>query len=101
MSAEQPFGPTGNSSRETEASAKWWGQSLTIWGALVTGLSTVAPAVLNALGLDLSVELAQRLSQDVVTLAQALGGLLGTVMTIAGRLRASTRIQRRPVALRI
>lgn len=101
MSAEQPFGSTGNSSRDGEASAKWWGQSLTIWGALVTGLSTVAPAVLNALGLDLSVELAQRLSQDVVTLAQALGGLLGTVMTIAGRLRASTRIQRRPVALRI
>jgi uncharacterized protein (TIGR02594 family) len=80
---------------------KWWGQSLTIWGALVTGLSTVAPAVISALGFDLSVELAQRLSQDVVASAQALGGLVGTIMTIAGRLRASTRIERRAMALRI
>lgn len=101
MSSEQPFGMNSNSPRSSEPSAKWWGQSLTIWGALVTGLTTVAPAILNALGLDLPVELAQRLSQDVVTLAQALGGLIGTIMTIAGRLRASTRIQRRPVALKI
>ena len=80
---------------------KWWGGSLTIWGALLTALTTVAPALFAALGIDLPIDLVQRLGSDIVTLVQAIGGLVSTVLTIVGRLRASTAIVRRPVTLRL
>ena len=80
---------------------KWWGGSLTIWGALLTAVTTVAPALFAAFGIDLSADLIQRLGSDVVTLVQAVGGLVGTILTIVGRLRASTLIERRPLTLRI
>lgn len=79
--------------------AKWWGNSLTIWGALLTAATTVAPAVFSAFGLDVPLDLVQRLGADAVAVVQAIGGLVGTVMTIAGRTRASTRLERRTVAL--
>lgn len=80
---------------------KWWGESLTIWGAILTGLTTVAPAILAAVGVDLPADLAQRLGRDVVAVVQALGGLAGTLMTIAGRARASAPIVRRPVTMKL
>ena len=83
------------------AATKWWGGSLTIWGALLTAVTTVAPALFAALGIDLPIDLIQRLGSDVVTLVQAIGGLVGTILTIVGRLRASTFIARRPLTLRI
>lgn len=80
---------------------KWWGESLTIWGAILTGLTTVAPAILAAVGVDLPADLAQRLGRDVVAVVQAVGGLAGTLMTIAGRARASAPIVRRPVTMKL
>lgn len=80
---------------------KWWGQSLTIWGALLTAATTVAPAVFAAFGLDVSADLAARLGQDAVAVAQAMAGLAGTVMTIAGRARAATPLQRRAISLHV
>src|SRR5512134_2588709 len=32
---------------------KWWGQSLTIWGAVITALSTLAPALGPVIGVDI------------------------------------------------
>ena len=80
---------------------KWWGESMTIWGALLTGITTVAPAVFAAFGIEVPVELLQKLGGQSVTAAQALIGLAGTVMTIAGRLRATTALQRRVVKLHL
>jgi uncharacterized protein (TIGR02594 family) len=80
---------------------KWWGHSMTIWGALLTALSTVLPLLGPALGLELTIDLVQRLGQDVVLVIQALGGLIGTVMTIMGRVRATAPIERRPVRLKV
>lgn len=74
---------------------KWWGSSLTIWGALVTAVSTVAPAVLSAFGLDVPRALIEQLGADITLAAQAIGGLVGTIMTIAGRARASAPLARR------
>ncbi len=81
--------------------AKWWGNSLTVWGALLTAATTVAPAVFAAFGLDVPIDLVQRLGVDAVAVVQAIGGLAGTVMTIAGRARASTRLERRAIALHL
>jgi hypothetical protein len=86
---------------ETAPDSKWWGQSMTIWGALLTAMSTVLPLLGPILGLDLTPELIQRLGQDVVLLFQALGGVIGTVLTILGRMRATTLLERRPVRLKL
>jgi hypothetical protein len=37
--------------------AKWWGHSITIWGAIITGLSTVLPALGPVLGIDITGDL--------------------------------------------
>ena len=94
---DHSFGKPAGSATPT----KWWGGSLTIWGTLLTAVTTVAPAIFAALGIDLPIDLVQRLGSDIVTLIQAIGGLVGTVLTIIGRLRASTAIVRRPVTLRL
>jgi hypothetical protein len=74
---------------------KWWGRSLTIWGAIVTALSTVLPLLGPAFGFSITPELVQQLGDNVVVLAQALGGVAGTVMAIWGRIRATAPIARR------
>ncbi len=81
--------------------AKWWGESLTIWGALLTAVSTVAPAVFAAFGIDMPVELLRTFGRDVAAVFQAVGGLVGTVMTIFGRIRAKQPIERRAVQVRL
>lgn len=80
---------------------KWWGQSMTIWGALLTAVSTVAPAILATLGIDLPADLLRKLGTDVVTAIQAIAGLVGTVMTIAGRIRARTALEMRQMSIRM
>ena len=83
------------------APGKWWGSSVTIWGAVVTALSTVLPAVGPLIGLNIPAELAQQLGDQVVVLAQAVGGLAGTILTIYGRARATTTLERRQVTLTV
>lgn len=78
---------------------KWWGHSLTIWGTLITALSTVVPILAPALGLDITPDLIRQLGDSVLLLVQALGGLVGTVMAIWGRIRASGPIERRQFTL--
>jgi hypothetical protein len=79
--------------------AKWWATSMTIWGAVVTALSTVVPVVGPLVGVDIPPELIQQLGDQTVLLAQAAGGVAGTILTIYGRLRATTALERRQVTL--
>jgi uncharacterized protein (TIGR02594 family) len=76
---------------------KWWGQSLTVWGALITALSTVLPALGPLIGLDITAEMVRQLGQQAVAVVQAVGGLVGTLMTLYGRARASAPLERREV----
>ena len=78
---------------------KWWGHSLTIWGTIITTLSTVLPIVGPALGINLPPELIRQLGDGIVTLAQATGGVAGTALTIWGRVRATAPIERRQFTL--
>ena len=82
-----------------QPATKWWGQSLTIWGALVTGLSTVLPVVGPLFGLDVTGDLVRELGNQSVAVVQAVGGLAGTILTIYGRTRATTRLERRDLRL--
>jgi lysozyme family protein len=79
--------------RNLDHPTKWWGQSLTIWGALITGMSTVLPLIGPLVGLDVTSDLVHQLGDQVVAVVQAVGGLAGTVLTIYGRTRATTRIE--------
>jgi hypothetical protein len=79
--------------------AKWWASSMTIWGAVVTALSTVLPVIGPVLGLNIPPELIHQLGDQVVVLAQAVGGVAGTILTIYGRARATTALERRQVTL--
>lgn len=80
---------------------KWWGSSMTIWGAVTTGLAAVLPVLGPLLGLDLTADLITALGQQTVAAVQALVALAGTLMTIAGRARASQAIERRAFNVRL
>ena len=84
-----------------DSQPKWWGQSMTIWGAITTTLTTVLPIIGPLLGLNITAEMVQQLGGQFVQLVQVLGGLIGTFLTIYGRVRASQPLERRPVSLRI
>lgn len=71
---------------------KWWGHSITIWGTIVTILSTVVPALAPVTGVDVSGDLVQNAGEQVVDAVQTIGALIGTLMTIYGRMRATKPI---------
>jgi lysozyme family protein len=84
--------PDMTATSSTQANGKWWGHSITIWGTIVTILSTVVPALAPVTGIDISGDLVQNAGQQVVGAIQAVGTLVGTIMTIFGRVRATQPI---------
>ena len=80
---------------------KWWAQSLTVWGTLITALSTVLPIIGPFIGLNVSGTLIANFGDQVTHILQALGGLLGTLMAIVGRFRASAPLQQTVLTLKI
>jgi uncharacterized protein (TIGR02594 family) len=94
-SPPRPQGDTDMTQAPSDATgAKWWGHSITIWGTLVTILSTVVPALAPVTGVDVSGDLVENAGTQVVDAVQAVGALIGTLMTIYGRVRAT-----RPIAI--
>lgn len=94
-----PANDTPRSDQQPEE--KWWGESLTIWGSIITGLSTVLPVIGPLFGLNLTSELVVLLGEDLVRVGQAIGGLMGTLMVIQGRIRATTRLTTRQLTVRL
>lgn len=84
-----------------EQDAKWWGESMTIWGALLTALTTVLPVLGPLIGIDVTGDMVRQIGDQAVKAIQAIGGLMGTILTIYGRTRANTRIERKDVSLRL
>jgi hypothetical protein len=91
----------GQTQTTTPASgdAKWWGDSMTIWGVIITSLSTVLPTIGPLHGLNITADLVHQIGDQLVQVVQALGGLVGTVLTIYGRMRATTLLERRQITL--
>lgn len=80
---------------------KWWGHSVTIWGTLITALTTVLPLLGPVLGLDIKPELVRQLGENMLGVAQAVVGLAGTLMALYGRTIAATHLERRNVTIQI
>jgi lysozyme family protein len=83
------------------ADSKWWGQSMTIWGVVITFLSTVLPTMGPLLGLNVTADLVHQIGDQVVQVVQSIGGLVGTILTIYGRTRATTLLERRQITLNV
>lgn len=75
--------------------AKWWGSSLTIRGAAVSAVSAALPALAGIAGIDVNSGAVKQLGEHTIAIAQAVGGIAGMSMTVAGRLRAVTTLTRR------
>ena len=88
-------------SSPTTSEPKWWGQSLTIWGTIVTTLATVLPVVGPLIGFDISAEMVRQLGDGVVHVGQALGGVIGVLMAIYGRTRAFQPLIRRDFMVKL
>ena len=98
---DEPMATETSKAEAPAAETKWWGQSMTIWGAVVTTIATVLPSVLQALGYDISGELIRSLGDQIGKSVQAIAGVIGIVMTILGRLRARSPLERREVVVRL
>lgn len=90
-------GPTDApiSKPDANTDTKGWWQSMTIWGTLLTAITTVLPLVGVMLGISITPELAEEIGQNIVIVIQALGGLIGTLMALFGRARATALLQSR------
>lgn len=85
----------------TQSTSKWWGESMTIWGALITGLSTVLPVLGPVLGIDITGDLVRQAGEQIVQTVQAFGGLAGTILTIYGRFRARQPLEQRSMLIKL
>jgi len=86
---------------DTASPTKWWGNSVTIWGTMITTLTTVLPVIAPLLGFDVTADMVRQVGQQSVEVVQAVGGLIGTLLTIYGRARASTRLERREFRMQL
>jgi uncharacterized protein (TIGR02594 family) len=91
--------PTTNPYATTDA--KGWWHSMTVWGTLLTAITTVLPLIGVALGISITPEIAEEVGQNIVLVIQALGGLIGTLMALFGRARATALLQARSSRARI
>lgn len=86
----------------TEASTgKWWVQSKTVWGALITAATTVLPIVGPMIGLNIPADVIKQFGEQTAVVIQAIGGILGTLLTLYGRARATLPLARRIVDVRL
>jgi lysozyme family protein len=98
--APMPGTPAAASSEDQDG-GKWWLESKTVWGTLITALSTVLPIVGPLIGINLPVDIIQKLGDQVLVVIQALAGLFGTLLAIYGRTTAVQRLVRRQVSLKM
>ena len=87
---------------DTENSdGKWWGHSMTIWGALVSAAATIVPALGPVIGFDVSAEVIRQIGSEAAQAAQAIVGVLGTMLAIYGRARARRPLMRKMVRVKL
>jgi lysozyme family protein len=81
---------TTTSEQTPDDTSKWWAESKTLWGTLITAAATVLPVIAPAIGVSLPADVIQTFGNQTITAVQAAAGLFGTVLAIYGRFKAST-----------
>lgn len=100
VSNSNPNGERQMTTQE-QGDAKWWGQSMTIWGAMITAAAAVLPTLGPVIGLDITAAMVRELGEQVLNVVQAVTVLIGTMLTIYGRSRAALPLSRRSVTLKL
>lgn len=80
---------------------KWWLESKTLWGTLITALSTVLPVIGPLLGINLPADIIKTLGDQSLLVIQAITGLVGTILAIYGRTTAQQPLMRRGVRVKM
>ncbi len=80
---------------------KWWGDSMTVWGTLITAAATVLPAFGPLIGLKISADTVHQIGTQTVEVVQAAAGLIGTLLALYGRTRATQPLVRRELSLKL
>ena len=99
MSTDPTFEPAPSAAPAIEP--KWWGQSITIWGAVASGLAAVLPAIGPAFGVDVSAATIHTAADQIGATVQAAAGLVGTLLAIYGRLRATQPLKQRLITVKV
>ena len=81
--------------------AKWWPQSKTVWGTLITLVTTVLPVLGPLIGINISADMIKVLGDQAIVVVQALAGLFGTLLALYGRAQATGPLIRQNVSLRM
>jgi hypothetical protein len=85
----------------TAPAAKWWGNSLTIRGAILSAASAALPIVSTIVGIEIKGETIRQIGEHTGAVVQAVGGLAGLVMTVVGRSRATAPLERRAFRVKL
>ena len=93
--------PAAPASAIPSSAPKWWGHSMTIWGAVVTGLAAVLPVLAPAIGIEIGPDVVRTSADQLQAMMLAATGLAGTIAAIVGRLRATQPLAQRAVFLKI
>ena len=96
-----PKGPAMTPDQQPALEPKWWGRSLTIWGAVVAGLAAVLPVLSPAIGVEVTPDAVHTAADQIAAVVQAATGLAGTLIAIYGRVRATQPLQQRLVTVKI
>lgn len=83
------------------ADPKWWGQSMTVWGTLITAVATVAPVLGPLIGIDISSDTVRQVGGQTAEVMRGIAGLAGTLLALYGRTRAAAPLMRRDFSLRL
>ena len=70
---------------------KWVGKSVTFLGILITGASQLVPVVAPLLGLTVTAGDVTAIGSDAVGIVENVGTTIGLVITLWGRIRATTK----------
>ncbi|MEQ1672651.1 MAG: glycosyl hydrolase 108 family protein [Hyphomicrobium sp.] len=87
--------------QDAPASGKWWVESKTVWGTLITAMATVLPVIGPLFGLHIPGEVITQFGEQAIVVVQALAGLFGTILTIYGRSQATAPLVRQDVKVRM
>lgn len=101
--SEKRNGDASMNAREPSAdvSPKWWGESITVWGAVIAAAASVLPAIAPIVGLDITADLVRQIGEEALQVGQAVMALLGTLMAIYGRTQAKRPLMRKAMSLKL
>ena len=84
-----------------QGGGKWWPQSKTVWGTLITLVTTVLPVLGPLIGINISADMIKVLGDQSIIVIQSVAGLFGTLLALYGRSQAAGPLMRSDVKVRV